>query len=157
MVVYHDGRVKQSYVPREDVRVLYAMETHGVVGKKLQPQIDPNMLATTTDWSENTKTIINQVIPVVAILGIYVAAQYAAKLKGDAEDREKIRKAEATERQRKKMVRFIGCGEERKLGCDCSWEGREISSNFVLPTLFYPFALSAHKVIPYHSLSCIYK
>lgn len=51
-----------------DVRVLYAMESHGVKGSRLRPQLDPALMSGPADWSEQTKTVINQVIPVLSIL-----------------------------------------------------------------------------------------
>lgn len=98
LVIYRDGRVRQSVVPAIDTRIPYAMETHSVKST-LAPMAIPTLLDTPPPPpSQTAVALFSKALPVFALLAVYVAATYASILKGDAEDRRKIRAKEATEK-----------------------------------------------------------
>jgi len=104
LVVYKDGRVKQSFVPTHAgaQRVYYAMETHGVVGAKLKAQPSPEMVTPPWKPSQAQIDLATKAIPTLALGGVLAAAKYAAWRKGDAEDRALLRRRAAEKRAQEK-------------------------------------------------------
>ena len=106
LVVRRDGTVAQSFVPAHagGARVRYAMETHGVVGALLRAQPSSAMLA--PPWRPNQTTVdfFTRALPAAGLVGVLVAAKYAAWSKGDADDRALLRKKAAEARDAEKAA-----------------------------------------------------
>jgi len=103
LVIYKDGTVKQSCVPSVDRRIPFAMESHKVVASLVPPTPREIFAPAPVAPSEFVVDIFSKVIPFAALLLVYAAATYAAYLKGDAEDRKKLRQKDRMEKEMQKM------------------------------------------------------
>ncbi|CAL8467515.1 g7053 [Coccomyxa elongata] len=104
LVIFRDDRVAHSYVPRYDFRIPYAMETHGVVADRVAAPITQNMIQPVKPASAFTRNLLN-VLPFLALGLAYAATQYAAHMKGDREDRQRIKDADIRKEKELKAQR----------------------------------------------------
>ncbi|KAK9816556.1 hypothetical protein WJX72_001883 [[Myrmecia] bisecta] len=95
LVVDHNNVVAQSYVPHFDYRIPYAMETHGVKASRLSAAPSQAELTPSVGVSARTTKLVTTALPLLAILVVYIATQVAHALKGDIDDRRKIRRVES--------------------------------------------------------------
>ena len=103
LVIYRDDTVKQSCVPGSDMRVPYAMENHNVTASLVPPTPASVLDGPAATPNELAVNFFSKGLPVIALLLVYGAATYASYLKGDAEDRKKIRMKEQDDRKKQKM------------------------------------------------------
>lgn len=76
-----NGLVAQSFIPPYDVRIPYAMETHGVEASLLNHTPSQSVLVAPQEHSKQALQIAGNVLPYMAIVLVYVATQIAAKMK----------------------------------------------------------------------------
>ena len=101
IVVFRDGTTAQGFVPEHDFRVAYAMETHGVEGRRMEPTPTAAELAPAAALPPQLQSFLTNVVPYLAIAAVDAATSDVRWKKGDAEDREKIRKRAGEEVKRK--------------------------------------------------------
>lgn len=98
LVFYWDKTMKKSSIPLDEYRVLYAMEQNNVRAVTL-PQRNVFPPQAPPDISDSKLTRLG--IPAVMLATIYACVQYMVNAKGDAADREKLRKKALEERLQK--------------------------------------------------------
>jgi len=103
LVIYRDGLVKQSCVPGFDVRIPYAMESQGVTASLVPPTPPSVFEPPPTPPSEMAVNLFSKAIPIISLVAVYLAATYASFLKGDAEDRKKIRRKERADKAQQRL------------------------------------------------------
>ncbi|KAK9808335.1 hypothetical protein WJX73_003265 [Symbiochloris irregularis] len=93
LVVYKDGRVVYSCVPSRDIRLGLAMETHGVEAMRLTPPIPSGLLSKLQAPQIPSQYLVGffTALPVAGLVLTYLATQLQAYIKGDREDRIKMR------------------------------------------------------------------
>jgi cell division protease FtsH len=101
LISFRDGTVAQAVFPPHDARLSYAMETHGVRGRRLPAIPTTEELSPPKAMSTEVSAFLTNVLPYLAVAAVYAATSYVKWKKGDAEDREKIKKREAQEKKRK--------------------------------------------------------
>jgi hypothetical protein len=101
LVALADGTTAQASVPPHDVRIPYAMEAHGVRGRRLAPAPSAAQLAPPRALAPAVASFLTDVLPYLAVAAVYAATSIVRRRKGDAEDREKIKAREAVERARR--------------------------------------------------------
>ena len=95
------NQVAQAIFPPNDVRLSYAMETHGVRGYRLPTPPTRAELQPPKGLGKDASNFLVNVMPYVAVGLVYLATTYMKWKKGDAEDRAKIKEVEAAERRKK--------------------------------------------------------
>ncbi|KAL6769839.1 FTSHI2 [Auxenochlorella protothecoides x Auxenochlorella symbiontica] len=105
LVVYRNGTVGEATIDQDDMRVAYAMETHGVTASKvgvvplpteINPRqgFDPRFIRTFSSW-----------FGLAAIGLVYLGTYIMRQRQGDADDREKLReKAKQDRRERERQT-----------------------------------------------------
>jgi hypothetical protein len=101
LVALRDGTTAQAVIPPHDVRIPYAMETHGVRGRRMDPTPTAAQLAPPQPMAAAAASFLTNVLPYLAVAAVYAATSYVKWKKGDAEDRVKIKAKEAKERARR--------------------------------------------------------
>lgn len=98
LVFYWDKTMKKSNIPLDEYRILYAMEQNNIRAVTL-PQRSVFPPQAPPDISDSKLTRLG--IPAVMLATIYACVQYMVNAKGDAGDREKLRKKALEERLQK--------------------------------------------------------
>ncbi|GAB4816210.1 hypothetical protein N2152v2_003256 [Parachlorella kessleri] len=75
LVVYTDGSVAQGYIPQDDYRMHYAMETNGVRGVRLEPTPTQSQLTPPRELPQGTRDFLVNVLPYLAVALVYLATQ----------------------------------------------------------------------------------
>ena len=101
LVSMRDGSTAQAIVPPDDARLGYALETHGVKGRRLPVAPTTAELSPPKPMAASSAAFLTNVLPYLAVAAVYAATSYAKWQKGDAEDRIKIKQREEAERKRK--------------------------------------------------------
>lgn len=101
LVSLRDGSTAQAIVPPDDVRLSYAMETHGVKGRRLPAAPTAAELAPPKAMGASTSAFLTNVMPYLAVAAVYAATTYVKWKKGDAEDRIKIKQREEVEKRKR--------------------------------------------------------
>lgn len=111
LIKFRDGTTAQSVVLPDDARLAYAMETHDVMGRLLPRIPSSSELYPPRQIGAEAAAFLVNVLPYLAVLGVWVATTIVKWRKGDAEDRVKIKQKEAEARKRKieedKVDRFL--------------------------------------------------
>ena len=101
LVSLRDGSTAKAIIPPDDARISYAMETHGVKGRRLPIAPTAVELTPAKPMAAAISNFLTNVLPYLAVAAVYVATTYVKWQKGDAADRIKIKKREEDEKRRK--------------------------------------------------------
>ena len=111
LISFRNGTTAQSIVLPDDARLSYAMEAHDVRGRLLPRIPEASELFPPKPIGAEVASFLVNVLPYLAVLGVYVATSIVKWRKGDAQDRIKIKQKEAEARKRKmeeeKADRFL--------------------------------------------------
>ncbi|KAK2076235.1 hypothetical protein QBZ16_001167 [Prototheca wickerhamii] len=106
-VIYRDSTIARATVEPDDFRLAYAMETHGVKRLRIAAAPAPAEFRPPREWSTLAVKNFIAAFALGAILLIYSGTQYMRMKKGDAEDREKLRKKADEERKNKQRQMLL--------------------------------------------------
>ncbi|CAD7700936.1 unnamed protein product [Ostreobium quekettii] len=127
LIEYKDGSIKQGHIPPSDLRIPFAMNAHNVKGTALRPVPAPEELDPPVPPSERMLEFVSKVLPIIGLIAVYAAVHYMAWLRGDMDDRRKIRQKEKEEARRlKEEISQEQREEEAETLAMMGWDAEDI-------------------------------
>eukprot|EP00240_Pyramimonas_obovata_P003992 CAMPEP_0118924010 /NCGR_PEP_ID=MMETSP1169-20130426/2332_1 /TAXON_ID=36882 /ORGANISM="Pyramimonas obovata, Strain CCMP722" /LENGTH=354 /DNA_ID=CAMNT_0006865085 /DNA_START=122 /DNA_END=1183 /DNA_ORIENTATION=+ len=106
IAIFKDGSVKLCQLPTDDIAVADMMSVHGVKATLAPLEPDPPLVG----FRKITADFAAYWLPAGLILAVYAAVMYKSRMKGDWEDRKKLRELEREKRAEQKAEQKAEAG-----------------------------------------------